>query len=306
MVQRARQPVEHRFAGPAGEICWFEWGSARPGVPSLLLLHATGFHARLWDALVDCLAPDQHVIAPDARGHGRSFRPDSLIDWSNAITDLVHLTDDLNLNGLVVVGHSMGAYCGAGLAAQRPDRIARLVLVDPVIMDPAFYGADAVRPFAQVEDHPVARRRNDWDSVEQMIERMGSREPYSAWQPDVVDDYCRHGLLAVPSGGFELACRPALEASVYLGSWRTDPYGFVGDIRCPTTVIRAKQGERGGMMDFSNSPTWAGLAAVIPGARDLHWTDRSHFIPMEDPARLAALVTQEVEAARQSGASKTG
>lgn len=290
-----RQPVEHRFAAPAGEIGWFEWGTAQPGKPTLLLLHATGFHARLWDRFIACLPADQHVIAPDARGHGRSFRPDSLGDWLATASDLVHFSDGLNLSGLVVVGHSMGGFCGAALAAQRPERVARLILVDPVIMDPAIYGT--AHPLADVADHPVARRRNQWDSVEQMVERMGSRAPYDAWLPDVLDDYCRHGLLPLDGGGFELACPPALEASVYMGSWSSNPYDFVGSIACPTTVVRAKQGERGGMMDFSNSPTWAGLATVIPDARDLHWSDRSHFIPMEDPARLAALVAQEIEAA---------
>jgi hypothetical protein len=89
-----------------------------------------------------------------------------------------------------------------------------------------------------------------------------------------------------------------LEASVYLSSAISDPYAFVGDILCPTTVIRAKQLERTGVMDFSNSPTWPGLAAMLPDSRDLHWDDRSHFIPMEDPARLASLVAQEIDAAR--------
>lgn len=305
MVQRARQPVEHRFAGPAGEICWFEWGSARPGVPSLLLLHATGFHARLWDALVACLPPDQHVIAPDTRGHGRSFRPNLLDDWMQAAGDIVALTDTLDLSGLVVAGHSMGGFCGAALAAQRPERVARLVLVDPVIMDPVYYAAaDAGSP--DVADHPVARRRNHWDSVEQMVDRMAARPPYDVWQADVLDDYCRYGLLPLKDGSLELACPPVLEASVYMSSGRSSPHDFVADIRCSTTVIRAKQAERSGVMDFSNSPTWPGLAAALTNGCDLNWDDRSHFIPMEDPARLAAFVMQEIEAATHSANCKTG
>lgn len=305
MVQRARQPVEHRFAGPEGEICWFEWGSPRPGVPSLLLLHATGFHARLWDAVVERLPSDQHVIAPDARGHGRSFRPATLSDWTCTAADIVALTDALNLSGLVVVGHSMGGFCGAALAAQRPERVARLILVDPVIMDPVYYGA-ADPDSLDVADHPVARRRNQWDSVEQMIDRMAGRPPYDGWQSDVLDDYCRHGLLPLADGGFELACPPFLEASVYLGSGRNSPHAFIADIRCPTTVIRAKQAERSGLMDFSNSPTWPKLSTTLSNAHDLNWNDCSHFIPMEDPARLAVLIAQELEVAGQISTEKTG
>ena len=297
MTERSREPVQHRFGAPDGDICWFEWGEAQAGRPSLLLLHATGFHARLWDALVDCLPPDQHVIAPDARGHGRSFRPPTLGNWMHTAGDIVSLVDALNVSELVVTGHSMGGFCGAVLAAQRPERVARLVLVDPVIMDPVHYtGVDT--PLTAVSDHPVARRRNQWDSVAQMVERMAARSPYDAWLPDVLDDYCRYGLLPLDNGGFELGCPPALEASVYLSSALSDPYAFIADIRCPVTVIRAKQEERAGLMDFSNSPTWSGLAAALRDGRDLQWDDQSHFIPMENPARLAKLVVQELETAR--------
>jgi len=60
------QPIEHRFAAPGGELCWFEWGKAGDR-PTLLLLHATGFHARCWDATIKALPQDWHYIALDLR-----------------------------------------------------------------------------------------------------------------------------------------------------------------------------------------------------------------------------------------------
>ena len=44
-------PELHHFASSHGDICYFEWGVAGGG-PSILLLHATGFHARCWDQVV--------------------------------------------------------------------------------------------------------------------------------------------------------------------------------------------------------------------------------------------------------------
>ena len=75
------EPREHRQRTPQGEICWFEWGERGEGA-SLLLLHATGFHARVWDQVVAALPAGTHVIAPDHRGHGRSYRPATLADWA--------------------------------------------------------------------------------------------------------------------------------------------------------------------------------------------------------------------------------
>ena len=287
-----KSPVERRYAAPAGEICWFEWGRAGPK-PTLLLLHATGFHARCWDATIAALPDDQHVIALDLRGHGRSYRPDSLSDWMETAKDVVAFVNAHCPEPVVAVGHSMGGYVAARTAAIAPDRFARLLLVDPVMLLPVVYAYDPDALGSSPDDHPVARRRNAWDSAEQMIERFANREPYVHWRADVLADYCNYGLVPAANGdGLELACPPVLEATAYMGAWRNNPYLWIGEVACPTTILRARNAERKNAMDFSSSPTASDLWKHFPDAHDLHWPDVSHFIPMEAPDRLAALIVQ--------------
>ena len=287
-----RAPVEHRYAAPAGETCWFEWGVA--GLkPTLLLLHATGFHARCWDATVAALPHNQHVIALDLRGHGRSYRPDSLSDWMETAQDVVAFVNAQFTVPVVAVGHSMGGYVAARAAAIVPSRFAQLLLVDPVMLTPENYAQEPGGADGSSSDHPVARRRNAWDSAEQMIERFADREPYAHWRDDVLADYCNYGLVPAATGeGLELACPPMLEASAYMGAWRNNPYPWIGQVACPTTILRARNTERKGTMDFSSSPTAPDIWKSFPNARDLHWPDVSHFIPMEVPDRLAELIVQ--------------
>lgn len=283
-------PREHRIATPDGDICWFEWGE--PGErASLLLLHATGFHARCWDRVVAALPAGTHVVAPDHRGHGRSFRPATLADWGASADVLLPLVDAMGGRPLVGCGHSMGGYILTRLAAKRPDAFRRIVLIDPMIVDPAHYaGQDAV-PLPDPVDHPIARRRNRWDSADQMRARFADRPPYATWDARVLADYCTHGLLPALDGeGWELACPPALEASVYQNALRTDPYRWLSDLTVPATLIRARGGERSGPLDFSISPTWLGLGALIGAEREELWADNSHFIPMEAPERVADLL----------------
>lgn len=283
------EPREHRQETPEGDICWFEWGERGQG-PSLLLLHATGFHARLWDRVVEALPAGAHVIAPDHRGHGRSFRPATLANWAATSDALLPLLDGLGGHPIVGCGHSMGAYVLTRLASQRPGAFRHLVLVDPVIMDPGFYEGEA-GPIPDPADHPVARRRNSWASAEEMRARFADRPPYANWDPRVLADYCIHGLTPAADGdGLELACPPALEASVYQNALRTSPHEWLHYLTVASTVIRAPTGERGGPLDFSLSPTWTGLGAAIGAERDELWAEHSHFIPMEDPARVAALL----------------
>lgn len=288
------EPREHRLETPDGDICWFEWGTPSEA-PSVLLLHATGFHARLWDRVVAALLPGTHVIAPDHRGHGRSFKPASLSDWAATADALLPLVDLFAGTPLVGCGHSMGGYALTRLAAERPDAFRHLFLIDPVIMEPALYASAADQPVPDAAAHPVARRRARWDGWEAMNAHFAQRPPYAHWQPEALADYCRYGLLPASDGeGWELACPPELEASVYLSAVRTDPRDWMERIAAPVSVIRARNGERANAIDFSLSPTWPELGVALGAVRDEQWGEHSHFIPMEAPARLAALIATEL------------
>lgn len=287
-----QQPTEHYLSRPHGDLCWFEWGAPSSDYPTMLLVHATGFHARCWDQVVAALPVGTHVIAPDLRGHGRSYRPASLGDWSATADDVLPLIDVVP-GPLVGVGHSMGGVCVVRAAAARPDRFQSLFLIDPVIFAPEYY-LRALPEHSDPADHFVSKRRNHWTGPTEMIERFAGRHPYSGWDPAVLADYCTYGLVVRSDGdGYELACPPQLEASAYLGSAAFNPLAAAATIHCPVTVIRARSGPRAGQLDFSLSPTWPGTASAFPRGTDLHWSDCTHFIPMEAPARLASLFGTE-------------
>lgn len=267
-------------------LAWYEWPGADP---PLLLVHATGFHARCWDQVVARL-PGRHCYALDQRGHGRSDTPAPPYPWRRFAEDVVELARALGLRGALGVGHSLGGYAVALAAALAPELFARLVLIEPVIMPRARYQGQPPT------EHFAARRRDRWASPEAMYERFGERAPFSRWQPQVLRDYCDHALRPAPDGeGFVLACPPAVEASIYL-SGGYDPYPYLGQVRVPVLVLRAGQPAH----DFSQmdaSPTAPDLAAHFPDARDLHLPGYSHFLPMEDPALVAGYLDAEVSAA---------
>ena len=49
-----------------------------------------------------------------------------------------------------------------------------------------------------------------------MRDAFATRSPYSLWRPEVLDDYCRHGLLPADDGdGFVLACPPIVAPCFY-------------------------------------------------------------------------------------------
>ena len=102
--------------------------------PPLLFLHATGFHAWLWLPYVRRFAAGYHVLALDQRGHGQSDKPSTGYRWEAFGADLKGVLDALGLDGVRAVGHSKGATAIAAAAAAGTRRLARAVLIEPVLL----------------------------------------------------------------------------------------------------------------------------------------------------------------------------
>ncbi|MEM6908841.1 MAG: alpha/beta hydrolase [Pseudomonadota bacterium] len=283
-----------RIVGINGiKLCYWQW-SGTPGLnlPTLIFAHATGFHARVWDAVI-ARFPEHPIIALDQRGHGRS-EGEPIEHWGTLIADMRGIADHLGLQRAIGVGHSMGAHVLAHTASEMPSAFQQLVLFDPVILAPSFY--EAAEPLYTTDTpHPAIRRKRDFASPEAMMERFRARDPYKLFAPQVFEDYCRYGLTEKPDGtGYKLACSPEMEASIYASS-RTNAaiHEAVKSLAIPTLVVRAKQTD---LMDFKSSPTWPALADQIPQGTDLYRPDRTHFHPFEDPADAARIINDVLAA----------
>jgi len=261
----------------------------------VLLLHATGFHARCWDQTIAALGTGFHVYAVDMRGHGRSDRVEPYV-WNSFAADISELVEHLSLGDAIGVGHSMGGHCLVHVAASHPRAFKHLVLVDPVIFEPDAYTADRYRGFDGAEDHPVSRRRNDFASWHEMYERFKERGSFAVWDDLVLEDYCRYGVVAKTdgTGRFELACPPLVESSIYLGNTSTDAHEQIRQVTVPVVVLRAKgpDPDRDAVMDFSTSPTWEAVAAQFPDGTDVYLPEMTHFMPMQDPRLVADYIRE--------------
>ena len=287
------EPQLRKVRVNGAELAYFERNQRDPAKPTLLFAHATGFHGRIWDRIIGPLG-DYHSIALEQRGHGRSEKL-KVNHWNLVGDDLAGVIQTLGLTDLIGVGHSMGAHAIVDAAAT--GAFARMVLLDPTITDPDAYLNPT--PF-QFEGgvHPVAKRRNAFASVEEMMERLANKSAFPLFDRQTFRDYCQHGLLEAPGGGLQLACPPEIEASVYM-STRSNARIFdrIAAIDAPVLIVRAKApvGERG-VMDFASSPTWPGLVHRFRNGREIYRRDITHFIPMQIPDEVIDLIRQEIEA----------
>lgn len=97
---------------------------------AVVLLHGYGETGDMWAPLATDLAPKRTVIVPDLRGLGLSSRPASGFDKKTQADDIAGVLDALNVRQADVVAHDIGNMVAFQFAAQYPERIARLVLID--------------------------------------------------------------------------------------------------------------------------------------------------------------------------------
>jgi pimeloyl-ACP methyl ester carboxylesterase len=287
-------PIEATFQASGARIAYVEWG--KPGDHVIFLIHATGFHARCWDQIAKALGPGYRVIAVDTRGHGRSEKTGPIRDWTVPARDIAELVEHLNLKDAIGAGHSMGGHLLVQVAATHPGTFKRLVLIDPVMLPPEIYANPQLTALPEGAVHPVARRRNAWTSWQEMFDAFKKRHPYSLWRVEVLEDYCRYGLVPAANGqGLELACPPAIEASIYMGHAGRDIYALAARIQVPVTVLRAKPRDPGprDLTDFAASPTWEGVAGTFAKGRDVPLPHLTHFIPMQEPEMTARYIADE-------------
>jgi pimeloyl-ACP methyl ester carboxylesterase len=101
--------------------------------PPLILLHGLAGSARWWSRNLPSLSRFFRVIAIDLPGFGASHRGHWL-DLDEVADQLVATMGQLGIDRASVIGHSMGGLIAGGLAADHPERVDRLILVDAAFL----------------------------------------------------------------------------------------------------------------------------------------------------------------------------
>jgi len=98
--------------------------------PVVVLLHGYGETGDMWVPMAVDLARDHTVIVPDLRGLGLSAKPAGGFDKKNQALDVEGVMNALHADSAEVVAHDIGNMVAYAFAAQYPERVRKLVLID--------------------------------------------------------------------------------------------------------------------------------------------------------------------------------
>jgi lipase len=227
---------------------------ARSGPPPeeadgvVVAAHGVTASMMAWRSIARELSPRVTLLAPDLRGRGQSAALPGPYGISRHVADLIAVLDHAGVPSAVFTGHSMGAYIGARVAAEHPDRAAGVVLLDAGLPFPL--PDDPGRMLDGAVTNAVMRLAITFPSADEYVEGWRAHPAFAeSWDEDI-EFYARYDL--VEENGVA-RCGASAEAV------RTDSREMLLDaatrnalerVRAPIQLLRAERG----LFDDDDSP----------------------------------------------------
>jgi len=252
------------------------------------IAHANGFPPGAYRPLAEALTGHYHVVGLPSRPLWPGSQPESVTTWHPLADDLIQGLDGLRVSGIVGAGHSLGGVLTLWSAIRRPDLFRAVVLIDPVILPPAWLwmlralrcmGLDGRQPLVQ----GALRRRRTWPSRQACFEHYRGKLLFARWPDTSLRAYVESGTRQRADGQVELAYPPAWEAHVF-ATTPIDVWRDVSLLRTPALVIRGEHS-----LTFRPAAQRR-LARRIPHAHFTTIAGAGHLVPMERPSETGAAI----------------
>lgn len=286
-----------------GDGITMAWGMWPGAGPTVVALHGITASYVNFVGIADRLAGRRPLLALDLRGRGDTDKPaEGPFGMSQHACDVATAMRAFGIADAVVVGHSMGAFVAAALAAEHPDLVRAVVLVDgglPLEPPPGLAPEQMLDIALSAQ---VARLRSTFESEAAYFEFWRGLPPFSGgrWNP-WVEAYLRYDL-----GGAAPVLRPkASEAAVrgdFLDSLQGDRLRErLRETTVPTLLLRATEGFNPGTAPLLPDDLVARETHGLPHVTDRVVDGTTHYTVALGPHGASVVADAIVEWAELAG-----
>ncbi len=241
--------------------------------------------------LAESFAGQHAVLSLDLRGRGNSDKPLAPYGMAQHARDVAAVLRAFGAESYVIVGHSMGAYIATALAAQEPDLVAGIVLLDGGYFPPMPTGLSADEILHLVVGPAViGRLTQTFPSHEIYCEYWRGLPAYpstewNAW----LEMYLAYDLSGDAPNLQPKGSEAGVRADFADMLRRAEMTARLQAVRCPTMVIRAEQGMAPGQPGILSEAVVQAICALVPHAETHTIHDVTHYTILFNPQGVAAV-----------------
>ncbi|MCE3296906.1 MAG: hypothetical protein K0R65_2620 [Crocinitomicaceae bacterium] len=249
-----------------------EMGEGQPFV----ILHGLFGYSDNWQTHAKKIADYYRVILVDQRNHGHSGWSEDF-SYELMAEDLKELCDQLGLEKMILMGHSMGGKTAMFFAQKYPELIEKLIIVDMGIKSYPMHHEQIIRGLKAIDLSKNPGRSEAEAQLSEHVDSFGVRQfllKNLYWSDETKGS----------DGVKKLAWRmniPVLEAKMdeILKAVRAEPEVFV-----PTLFIRGEQS------NYILDEDWPEIEAIFPDASLVSVPNAGHWVHAEAPKEFLDLV----------------
>jgi non-heme chloroperoxidase len=250
-----------------------------PGGRDFLLIHGLASNARLWDETAAVLVEAGHrTFAVDLRGHGESDLPDGDIGTTTAARDVAEVAAKLGVTRAIVAGQSWGGNVAVRLAAEYPELVQALALIDGGWIDLA-------AEFGSWEECAAALRPGKVDGMPAAELTGYLREAHPDWSEAAIAATA-YNLRERPDGTVERRLPIPRHLEIVHAMWSSPPWPDLARISVPALLIPAVSGDAARVARARTRMEAA--AKALRDARIREYLDGDHDLHAQHPKELAA------------------
>ena len=248
----------------------WNYAISNKGAKAILFLHGANSSHHIWHKQFDLQIEGYQNIFVDLLGYGESDQPDSGYSLQNWLEGLNSILIQEGVDQVCLVAHSNGVIFAKEFYRSHPEKVQQLILLDGMLKQ--IISAPVLEWMRSTLERPDYKEFMA-ENVKRMPIQVLREKDQAILQQDALST-----PKFVVTAEFNTVTAPE--------TWQ--PL----EIQCPTVILHA------------NSPYWTDeyvqeLETIAPGHRFIHWTDAGHFIPLQYPERLNALIAEALTTGKQ-------
>ena len=290
-----------RISGDDVELAFGYWpGSGAP----VIAIHGLTASFISFIGVAERLAGRRPLFALDLRGRGDSEKPDGPYGMAQHARDVAAAMQTLGLGPSVIVGHSMGAFVATALAAQNPELVSGIIMIDGGYVPDLPVGVDSTKMLDATLALRISQLRQTYESRQAFMEFWRQQpnfppEDWNAWTESFLDYEVTGDTTVRPKASAE-----GVRIDVAEAFKKDEIIDRLKSVKIPVLLVRAEAGFEPNRPPIFPDSVMPAFRECLPDMKEEMITGTTHFtvtLGERGATRVADLIVNFAKTCEKSG-----